>query len=146
MENPTAAEYFRRFDTLTDRAQITWIEPVMNKVNAFLADERMRQMFASPSSSFNFRQIMDGRKHLLIKLNKGKLKGSADLLGSLLMAKLQMTAFSRSDVPERKRVPFYLYIDEFQNFATETFETVLSEARKYRFLTGNGPPESLANP
>ena len=99
VENPTALDYFRRFDTLTDRAQVTWIEPVMNKINAFMADERMRQMFASPKSSFNFREIMDERKHLLIKLDKGKLKGASDLLGSLFMAKLQMTAFSRSDVP-----------------------------------------------
>lgn len=131
VENPTAIDYFRRFDTLTDRSQITWIEPVMNKMNALLADERMRQMFSSTKSSFHLREIMDEGKHLLVKLDKGKLKGGSDLLGSLLMARIQMTAFSRSDVPANKRVPFYLYIDEFQNFATDTFETVLSEARKY---------------
>lgn len=129
--NPTTIDYFQRFDSLTDRGQITWIEPVMNKVNAFLADDRMRQMFSSPKSSFHLREIMDSRKHLLIKLDKGKLKGSADLLGSLFMAKIQMTAFSRSGIPAHRRVPFYLYIDEFQNFATESFEVILSEARKY---------------
>lgn len=131
VENPTTLDYFRRYDTLTDRAQITWVEPVMNKINAFLADERIRQMFSSPKSSFQLRQVMDGKQHLLVKLDKGKLKGAADLLGSLFMAKIQMTAFSRSDLPPRERVPFYLYIDEFQNFATESFETILSEARKY---------------
>lgn len=131
VENPTAIDYFRRFDTLTDRAQIPWIEPVMNKINAFLADERIRLMFSGSKSSFNLRNIMDTGKHLLIKLNKGKLKSSADLLGSLFMAKIQMTAFSRSDVPPHQRVPFYLYIDEFQNFATDSFEVILSEARKY---------------
>lgn len=131
VENPTAQDYFRRFDTLTDRAQITWIEPVMNKINAFLADDRMRQMFSSARSSFHLREVMDTSKHLLIKLDKGKLKGSADLLGSLFMAKIQMTAFSRSGIPQHQRVPFYLYIDEFQNFASESFEIILSEARKY---------------
>jgi hypothetical protein len=132
VEHPIAREYFQRFDALTDRGQITWIEPVMNKVNAFLSDWRIRQIFSSPKSSFNLREIMDSRKMLLVKLDKGKLKDSADLLGSLLMAKIQMAAFSRSDLPQSRRTPFYLYIDEFQNFASESFIVLLSEARKYR--------------
>ena len=131
VSHPLAREYFRRFDTITDRSQITWIEPVMNKINAFFSDERIRHIFSSAKSSFNLREIMDSRKILLIKLDKGKLKDSADLLGSLLMAQIQMAAFSRSDIPQRKRTPFYLYIDEFQNFASESFSVVLSEARKY---------------
>lgn len=131
VDHPVARNYFQRFDTMTDRAQVTWIEPVMNKINAFFSDERIRQIFSSPKSSFNLRETMDKKKMLLIKLDKGKLKDSADLLGSLLMAKIQMAAFSRSDVPQNKRTPFYLYIDEFQNFATESFSVVLSEARKY---------------
>ena len=131
VSHPLAKEYFRRFDTITDRSQITWIEPVMNKINAFFSDERIRHIFSSAKSSFNLREIMDNKKILLIKLDKGKLKDSADLLGSLLMAQIQMAAFSRSDVPKSKRTPFYLYIDEFQNFASESFSIVLSEARKY---------------
>lgn len=131
VSHPIAQDYFKRFDTMTDRSQITWIEPVMNKINAFLSDPRIRQMFASPKSSFNLREIMDQRKALLIKLDKGKLKDAADLLGSLLMAKIQMAAFSRSNIRREKRIPFYLYIDEFQNFASESFEVILSEARKY---------------
>ena len=130
-KHPIAKEYFNRFDVLTDRGQITWIEPVMNKINAFLSDERIRQIFSSPKSSFNLRDVMDQRKILLVKLDKGKLKGSSDLLGSLLMAKIQIAAFSRSDIPQNKRTPFYLYIDEFQNFASESFQVILSEARKY---------------
>ncbi len=126
-----AKNYFQRFDSMTDRGQVSWIEPVMNKVNAFFSDERIRLMFSSKRSSFNIREIMDQRKILLIKLDKGKLLDSADLLGSLLMAKIQMAAFSRSDIPKKKRVPFYLYIDEFQNFASESFAVILSEARKY---------------
>jgi len=131
VSHPLVQEYFRRFNRVTDRGQVTWIEPVMNKLNAFFADERIRQMFTSERSSFNIREMMDERKILLIKLDKGKLKDSADLLGSLLMAKVQIAAFSRSDLPPSKRVPFYLYIDEFQNFASESFSVVLSEARKY---------------
>jgi len=131
VSHPIAQEYFKRFNILTNRGQVTWIEPVMNKINAFFSDERIRQIFSHEKSSFNLREIMDHKKILLIKLDKGKLKGSADLLGSLLMAKIQMAAFSRSDVPQNKRVPFYLYIDEFQNFASESFQVILSEARKY---------------
>lgn len=131
VEHPLTRDYFIRFDTMTDRTQITWIEPVMNKINAFLADERIRQMFSSTKSTFHMREIMDNRKMLLVRLDKGKLKDSADLLGSLLMAKIQIAAFSRSDIPQSKRVPFYMYIDEFQNFATESFAVILSEARKY---------------
>lgn len=129
--HPIAQDYFHRFESLTDRGQITWIEPIMNKMNAFFSDERIRQMFSSNSNSFNLREIMDNRKVLLVKLNKGKLKGSADLLGSLLMSMIQVAAFSRSELPQHKRVPFYLYIDEFQNFASENFAVILSEARKY---------------
>ncbi len=132
VENPLACNYFtQRFNVLTDRGQLPFIEPVMNKINAFLADPRIMQMFSSPKSSFNFREVIDNKKILLVKLDKGKLKGSADLLGSLLMAKIQMAAFSRSDIPQSRRIPFHLYIDEFQNFASESFMVVLSEARKY---------------
>jgi len=131
VSHPLAQEYFKRFDNLTDRGQVTWIEPIMNKINAFFSDERIRHIFSSEKSSFNLREIMDHRKILLIKLDKGKLKDSADLLGSLLMAKIQMAAFSRSDILQKKRTPFYLYIDEFQIFASESFSVILSEARKY---------------
>lgn len=132
VENHFARDYFiHRFNVLTDRGQLPFIEPVMNKINSFLADPRIRQIFSSNKSSFNLREIIDRKKILLIKLDKGRLKGSADLLGSLLMAKIQMAAFSRSDIPQNKRTPFYLYIDEFQSFASESFMVVLSEARKY---------------
>ncbi len=131
VNNPIAKEYFKRFNTLTDRGKVTWIEPVMNKINAFFSDDRIRQIFSFKKSSFNILEIIEKKKYLIIKLDKGKLKGTADLLGSLFMAKIQMAAFSRSDIPQRKRTPFYLYIDEFQKFATESFLVILSEARKY---------------
>jgi hypothetical protein len=131
VEHPIAQQYFQRFNAMTDRGQLPVIEPVMNKINAFLADHRIRHIFSSSKSSFNLREAMDSKKILLIKLDRGKLKDSADLLGSLLMAKIQMAAFSRSDIPPSRRVPFHLYIDEFQNFASESFMVILSEARKY---------------
>jgi excisionase family DNA binding protein len=132
VDHQVTKDYFHRFDSMTDKGQISWIEPVMNKINAFFSDERIRQMFGSSTkSSFNLREIMDGGKILLVKLDKGRLKDSADLLGSLLMAKVQMAAFSRADIPASERRPFYLYIDEFQNFATGSFMVILSEARKY---------------
>jgi hypothetical protein len=116
---------------LSEKAAIPWIEPIMNKVNAVFADDRIRDMFSAPKSTFNLREAMDEKKVVLIKLDKGRLKDAANLLGALLVAKIQMAAFSRSDVPEKKRTPFYLYIDEFQNFASDSFSVILSESRKY---------------
>jgi hypothetical protein len=86
VSHPIAKDYFRRFDSLTDKGQLAWIEPVMNKLNAFFADDRIRHMFASPKSTFNMRNVMNQKKMLPVKLDKGKFKDSADLLGSLLMA------------------------------------------------------------
>jgi type IV secretory pathway VirB4 component len=125
-------EYFERFNSLRVNTQDEWMESTLNKVDAFLFDDNLRQMLSSPKSSFNLREVMDEGKILLVKLDKGRLKGNADLLGSLLLAKIQAAAFSRTDLPESKRERFYLYIDEFQNFATESFSTMLAEAGKYK--------------
>lgn len=125
-------QYFDRFGSLRRSTQDEWMESTLNKVNAFLFDDSIRQMLSSPKSSFNFREVMDEGKTLLVKLDKGRLKGNADLLGSLLLAKIQAAAFSRTDILESERRNFYLYIDEFQNFATESFKDMLAEARKYR--------------
>lgn len=132
VEHGVSRQYFQRFNSLPRRTQDEWAESTLNKVNAFLFDDNIRQMLACPKSSFNLREIIDDGKILLVKLDKGRLKGSADLLGSLLLAKIQAAAFSRTDTPELQRKKFYLYIDEFQNFATESFITMLGEARKYR--------------
>ena len=125
-------EYFERFNSLRRNTQDEWMESTLNKVDAFLFDPDIKQMLSSPKSSFNLREVMDEGKILLVKLDKGRLKGNADLLGSLLLAKIQAAAFSRTDLPESKRQQFYLYIDEFQNFATESFSTMLAEAGKYK--------------
>jgi hypothetical protein len=129
--HPIAKRYFQRFNSLSPKTREEWMESTLNKVNAFLSDDRIREIFSYQKSSFNLREIMDDKKILLIKLDRGRLKENGDLLGSLLMTKIRMAAFSRSDTPKEKRIPFYLYIDEFQNFATEEFIDTLSEARKY---------------
>jgi type IV secretory pathway TraG/TraD family ATPase VirD4 len=131
VEHPIAKRYFQRFNSLAPRTREEWMESTLNKVNAFLSDDRIREMFSFEKSSFSLREIMDNRKILLIKLDRGRLKENGDLIGSLLMTKIRMAAFSRTDIPKEKRIPFYLYIDEFQNFATKEFIDTLSEARKY---------------
>ncbi len=131
LSHPIAQDYFTRFAQLSDRARLTWSEPVLNKVNALLANDRVRVLLAAPTSTFNLREVIDSGKILLVKLDKGRLKDAADLLGSLILSKLQLAVFSRSDTPAPLRRPFYLYVDEFQNFAGDNFAVFLSEARKY---------------
>jgi hypothetical protein len=126
-------QYFaERFDNLRRNEQDDRMESTLNKVGAFLFDPALRQMLVASKSSFNIREIMDDGKILLVKLAKGQFKSNADLLGSLLLAKIQATAFARTDTPESKRQNFYLYIDEFQNFATESFKEMLGESGKYK--------------
>jgi type IV secretory pathway TraG/TraD family ATPase VirD4 len=132
IENDTCREFFEKFESWDKKTKIEYTAPILNKVSAFMSDEQVREFFISPKSSFNLREIMDSGKILLIKLSKGKLKDASDLLGSLLLSKIQMAAFSRENVRESKRKPFYLYIDEFQNFATDSFLDILAEARKYK--------------
>lgn len=106
---------------------------LVSKVGRFVENEMMRNIIGQSKSAFNFRDIMDNGKILLVNLSKGKTgEVNANLLGLILVAKLQMAAFARADEPEEKRKDFYLYIDEFQNFITPSIATILSEARKYR--------------
>jgi len=133
VEHPITLQYFQRFNNLSPKTRDEWMESTLNKVNAFLSNDRIREMLSSKNSSFSLREIMDSKKIMLLNLDKGKLKDSADLLGSLFLIKLKIAAFSRSDTPKDKRIPFYLYLDEFQNFASQAFCETLSEARKYRF-------------
>ncbi len=109
------------------------IAPVLNKVGAFTANPVIRNIIGQPKSTFNIREIMDDGKILVVNLSKGLLgEDNASILGALLVTKIQLAAMSRSDIPDIKdRRPFYLYVDEFQNFATDSFATILSEARKY---------------
>lgn len=109
------------------------IAPVLNKVGAFTANPIIRNIIGQEKSSFNIRKIMDEGKILVVNLSKGLIgEDNAAILGAFLVTKVQLAAMSRSDIPDVKdRRPFYLYVDEFQNFATESFAVILSEARKY---------------
>ena len=109
------------------------IAPVLNKVGAFTANPIIRNIVGQPKSSFDIRKIMDEGKILVVNLSKGLIgEDNAAILGSFLVTKVQLAAMSRSDIPRvEDRRPFYLYVDEFQNFATESFAVILSEARKY---------------
>ncbi|MBT3865112.1 type IV secretion system DNA-binding domain-containing protein [Candidatus Peregrinibacteria bacterium] len=103
-----------------------------SKFGPFITNMIMRNTIGQPKSAFNFREIMDEGKILLVKLSKGKIGDlNTQLLGLVMVARIQMAAMSRADIPEKDRRDFYLYVDEFQNFATESFCSILSEARKY---------------
>lgn len=121
------------FASWTDKFQAEAIAPVLNKVGAFTANPVIRNIIGQPKSTFNIRQIMDEGKILVVNLSKGLIgEDNASILGAFLVTKIQLAAMSRSDIPDIKdRRPFYLYVDEFQNFATDSFATILSEARKY---------------
>lgn len=108
--------------------------PIQNKVGQFLASTMMRNIVAQSKSSVNFREIMDGQKILLVNLSKGQIGEDAmRILGGMMITKIYMSAMERVNIrDENERQDFYLYVDEFQNFATESFADILSEARKYR--------------
>jgi len=98
-----------------------------------MTNEVMRNIIGQPTSGIDFREVMDSGKILLVNLSKGKLGDvNAFMLGMIIVAKLTTAALSRQELPEDQRRDFYLYVDEFQNIATDTFATILSEARKYR--------------
>ncbi|MFA6296203.1 MAG: type IV secretion system DNA-binding domain-containing protein [Patescibacteria group bacterium] len=106
---------------------------LISKVGRFVENEMMRNIIGQSHSSFDLRKIMDEGKVLLVNLSKGKMgEANSSLLGLIIVSKIQMAAYSRADIPEEERRDFYLYVDEFQNFATDSFGSILSEARKYR--------------
>lgn len=124
--------WYVEFASWNDKFAAEAVAPVLNKVGAFTANPLVRNIIGQPKSGFNIRQIMDERKILIVNLSRGLVgEDNAALLGALLVTKIQMAAMSRADVRAEERSPFYLYVDEFQNFATDSFATILSEARKY---------------
>ena len=120
------------FKSWNNKFAVEAVAPILNKVGAFTANPLVRNIIGQPHSSFNIRQIMDERKILIVNLTRGIIgEDNASILGALLVTKIQLAAMSRANVAVDQRHPFYLYVDEFQNFATESFATILSEARKY---------------
>jgi len=108
------------------------VSPILNKVGQFLSTATIRNIVGQPYSRVNIRDIMDGQKILLINLSRGKIgEDNSALLGAMMITKIQLSAMSRADVTIDQRPDCYLYVDEFQNFATESFAVILSEARKY---------------
>lgn len=109
------------------------LDYIVSKFGRFVTNKLMRNIIGQSESSFNFRKVMDEGKILLVNLSKGKLgEENSNFLGLILVPRILIAAMSRQDVPEEKRRDFYLYVDEFQNFATPDFAQILSEARKYR--------------
>lgn len=106
---------------------------ITSKFDSFIQNDFLRPILGQVKSTFNFREIIDGKKIFLANLSKGRIgEKNSSLLGLIITSKLAMAAFSRIDIEEEKRNDFYLYIDEFHSFATESISTILSEARKYR--------------
>ena len=109
------------------------ISPIQNKVGRFISSAVTRNIIGQVKSTIDLREIMDNRKILLVNLAQGRLgEETASLLGGMIITRLQATAMERVDIPEEQRTDFYLYVDEFQNFATDSFAKILSEARKYK--------------
>jgi len=109
------------------------ISPIQNKVGQFLSSSLVRNIVSQPHSSIDMRDIMDNRKIFIVNLAKGRIgEDYSALLGAMIITKIQLAAMGRVDTLEEDRKDFYLYVDEFQNFATESFAGILSEARKYR--------------
>ncbi len=134
VHDPIVLKFWRHeFDKWSDNQRNEAIAPITNKVGQFLSSPIVRNVFWQPASKLNMRKVMDEGKILLVNLSKGKIgEDNTEMIGSFIVTKLQIDAMSRTDIPEKDRRPFYLHIDEFQNFATDSFAVILSEARKYR--------------
>ena len=120
------------FTKWNDRVLQEVISPIQNKVGQFLSSSLIRNIVGQTKSAFNIRDLMDEGKVIIMNLSKGRIgEDNSALLGAMMITKIQLAAMGRVDVPEDQRRDFYLYVDEFQNFATDSFANILSEARKY---------------
>jgi len=121
------------FSSWSEKFDNEAIVPLVNKLGQFLSNEMVRNIVAQPKNKVNFDEIMNKEKILFVELSKGKLgEENAALLGSLIITKIEQQGMARAFITAGERKDFYLYVDEFQNFATKTFDNILSEARKYR--------------
>lgn len=134
IQDPVVKSFWvEEFAKYPDRFAAEAVAPIQNKVGQFLSNPLIRNIVGQVKSSIDMREIMDKQKILILNLSKGRIgEDTSALLGAMIITKLQLAAMSRVDIPEEQRKDFYLYVDEFQNFATEAFATILSEARKYR--------------
>ena len=139
VENLTNQEiksyWIDRYNKLSQGSEVQYREPVLNKITEFLTDENIRYMLGQARSTLDFRKAMDEGRWVILNIAKGKLKSNALLLGGLFLAKLDLAGLSRANISPYQRRPFYVYLDEFQNFINARdagdVETLLSESRKY---------------
>lgn len=134
LQDPVVKAFWtKEFARYTQRYEVEATAAIQNKIGQFISVPLIRNIIGQEHSTINIRKIMDEKKIFIMNLSKGRVgEESSRLLGALLITKLQLAAMSRVDIPEKERADFILYIDEFQNFSTESFATILSEARKYR--------------
>jgi len=133
--DPTVRQFWESEFAQSQRGQMSadMLSYVISKLGRFIGNATVRNLIGQPSSSFDVREVMDQQKILLCNLSKGQLGDiNSDLLGFVLVSKIQIAALGRANMPEDQRPDFYLYLDEFQNFTTDSIATILSEARKYR--------------
>ena len=134
IKDPVVKAFWEKeFASYADKFASEAVSPIQNKVGQFLSTAFMRNIIGQVSSSLDMREIMDKGKILIMNLSKGRIgEDNSALLGAMMITKIQLAAMSRVDIDEVDRKDFYLYIDEFQNFSTDSFANILSEARKYR--------------
>lgn len=134
VKDPIVRQFWvKEFASYQDKFASEAVAPIQNKVGQFLSASVIRNIVAQAKSTINIRKIMDEEKIFIVNLSKGRIGEDASrLLGGMIITKIQMSAMERVDMPEAERSDFYLYVDEFQNFAVESFASILSEARKYR--------------
>ncbi|MCE9643198.1 MAG: type IV secretion system DNA-binding domain-containing protein [Candidatus Andersenbacteria bacterium] len=133
--NPVVLQFWNQEFAQSQRGQMSadMLSYIISKLGRFISNDTVRNIIGQATSSFDVREIMDQKKILLCNLSKGELGDmNSDLLGFVLVSKIQIAALGRADIPENERNDFYLYLDEFQNFTTDSIATILSEARKYR--------------
>ncbi|PIZ00645.1 hypothetical protein COY62_01760 [bacterium (Candidatus Howlettbacteria) CG_4_10_14_0_8_um_filter_40_9] len=134
IKDPVVKKFWTtEFATYNDKFASEAVAPILNKVGQFTASSLIRNMIGQTKSTFNMREAMDNKKIILINLSTGRIgEVNSGLLGGMIITKLQLSAMSRADTNPEDRKDFFLYVDEFQHFATGAFATILSEARKYR--------------
>lgn len=134
ISDPVIKDFFvNEYEQYEPKFRTEAIAPIQNKVGQFLSSSTIRNIIGQPKSTINLKEIMDTGKIFLVNLSIGEIgEDASSLLGSLMITKIQLAAMQRSTMAEEDRKDFYLYVDEFQNFATDSFAVILSEARKYR--------------
>jgi len=134
IEDPVVKAFWvNEFASYNDKFASEAVSPIQNKVGQFLSSSLIRNIVGQVQSSLDMREIMDNNKILILNLSKGRIgEDNSALLGAMMITKIQLAAMSRVDIEEEDRKDFYLYVDEFQNFTSDSFANILSEARKYR--------------